>query len=379
MKFAGTQSSAGRILRLGCILVGLASLALPKLSFGAAPIAGGRYVMGTVLEVTLYSDSETRSRAILAKLFERAAALDSILTSFDQQSALSRLNRQSGHGPQIVDAELADVLRLSVDYWKQTRGTFDITVGPLESIWRNAARKAGQPAESEISGAMTKVGSDKVKFRGQQTVELTNPGMSLDLGGIGKGYALDRMRGQLHLAGVKRALLVFGQSSIWAVGAPPGSDGWRLALRDQTGGVAGVVTLKDQALSVSATFGTSMIIGGTRYGHVIDPRNGRPLTRNLQACVVAPTAAQAEALSKALLILGEHDGITMLQQKSDVEGLLIDDAGGTWSTPGWTKAVAFLRFSDSAQSSASGGDLSSAQRPAKRGSRFSRNAATPSL
>ncbi len=137
--------------------------------------------------------------------------------------------------------------------------------------------------------------------------------MAIDLGGIGKGYALDQLTNLLRKQGLSQALLDFGQSSIWALGAPPDAEGWHLLVQQPDGETVGIITLRDQALSVSGSLGQTFVVNGNRYGHVIDPHSGEPLQRDLLACVIAPSATQAEALSKALLILGEHRGIILLQ------------------------------------------------------------------
>jgi thiamine biosynthesis lipoprotein len=166
--------------------------------------------------------------------------------------------------------------------------------------------------------------------------------MALDLGGIGKGYALDQLMYTLKQYKIRNALLDFGQSSIWALGAPPDAKGWRLLVQQPNGHFAGVITLRDQALSISGNMRQTFAAGGQHYGHIIDPRTGEPLRRDLLACVIAPTAAQAEALSKALLILGEKKGIFLLQHLPGVEGALIDAKGRRWTTAGWTRTTAFV-------------------------------------
>jgi thiamine biosynthesis lipoprotein len=168
--------------------------------------------------------------------------------------------------------------------------------------------------------------------------------MAIDFGGIGKGYALDRLAALLRAQGVTNAMLDFGQSSIWALGTPPDAQGWRLLVQQPNGRHAGIITLHDQALSLSASLGQSFVANGQRYGHVIDPRTGEPLRRDLLACVIAPSAAQAEALSKALLILGESEGIALLQRLAGVEGFLVAASGQHWMTKGWTPAVAFAPY-----------------------------------
>jgi FAD:protein FMN transferase len=164
--------------------------------------------------------------------------------------------------------------------------------------------------------------------------------MRLDLGGIGKGYAIDQLKTILQQR-KPNALLNFGQSSIWALGSPPDAPGWRILVQRPDGTPAGVITLRDQALSISGTMGQPFIINGQHYGHIIDPRSGKPIRQNLQACILAPTATQAEAFSKALLILGKQQGIALLQQHPGVEGLLLDTNGHYWMTKGWQAATKF--------------------------------------
>ncbi len=112
-------------------------------------------------------------------------------------------------------------------------------------------------------------------------------------------------------------------------------------IRQPKGETVGLMTLQDQALSVSGSLGQSFEVNGARYGHVIDPRSGEPLQRDLLACVIAPSAAQAEALSKALLILGEDEGLALLQRLPEVEGLLVEANGQRWMTPGWAQTITF--------------------------------------
>jgi len=307
---------------------------------GTQPAAGctsdGRYVMGTVLEVTLCATDAAQGRGAMDTLFAAAARLDTLLTIFSPESPVSRLNARAGRGAAVVPPEVAEILSLSRSYWQSTNRTFDVTVGPLMALWRRAAVTRALPSAAAVQRARTRVGSDKLKLLPHHRVALTRPGMALDLGGIGKGYALDRLADLLRRRGPARALLDFGQSSIWALGTPPDAEGWRLLVQRPDGGAVGIVTLRDQALSVSGSLGQTFVVNGDRYGHVIDPRTGAPLRRDLLACVIAQSATQAEALSKALLILGEHEGIALLRRFPGVEGLLVEAGGRRWMTPGWT-------------------------------------------
>ncbi len=294
--------------------------------------------MGTVLEITLYGEGAPEA---LEPLFELARQLDSLMSSYDPDSDVSRLNRTAGVGPQEVDPRVNELLQQAVVHSNLTRGSFDVTIGPLVALWIGAAERGAPPSAADLAAARSHVGADHLVFYADGTVELSDPGARVDLGGIAKGYALDRMRPLLHDRGIRNALLNFGQSSTWALGAPPDAKGWRLLVRGPGEGFLGVMRLTDQALSVSGSLGQWVEIGGRRYGHVLDPRSGQPLTRRRQALVVAPSATLAEALSKALLILGEKEGIALVASQPGCHGLLVDVEGRTWSTPGWARATGF--------------------------------------
>lgn len=324
------------------LLAACAACATPP-SPSSVAVSDGRYAMGTVLEITLYAPDARRGRAVLEELFAVAARLDSLLSIHDASSEVSRLNRAAGRGPLRVDPLLADLLARSIAYAELTDGAFDVTLGPLVELWTGAARRGVWPGAEALARARSRVGSAGLRLPGDGTAELARQGASVDLGGIAKGYALERMRPVLRAHRIERALLNFGQSSSWALGAPPGHAGWRLLARGPgEGGPLGVITLRDRALSVSGSLGQFVEIAGRRLGHVLDPRSGEPLTRRRQALVVAPDAALAEALSKALLVLGEAEGLALVASQPGCQALLVDaDGGGQHATPGWQRAVAF--------------------------------------
>lgn len=324
------------------VFIGLGGL------YGHVPIAtasdpcpsDGRYVMGTILEITVCDPQHPLPQ--FDDLFARVGALEAQLTTFSPDSAVSQLNAHAGHGPMTVPPAVYEILALSVRYWQQSRETFDVTVGPIVTIWRQATDSNTFPSEEVLQHARARVGTRFVSLSSDGQAALQRDGMRLDLGGIGKGYAIDQLKNVLQQQQQASALLNFGESSIWALGSPPNARGWRLLVQRPDGEPAGVVTLRDQALSISGTMGQPFTINGRQYGHIIDPRSGRPLQRNLQACVLAPTATQAEALSKALLVLGEQQGIALLHELENVEGLLLDAKGHRWMTKGWQTATQFV-------------------------------------
>jgi len=311
---------------------------------GPAPeraISDGRYAMGTVFEIAIEGIEPQPAARALDELYAEAFRLDRLLSVYDPKSEISRINRTAGHGIQQVDPEVVEILKLSIAYSELTRGAFDVTIGPLIDLWMEAADRNAPPISAELAVARQRVGADLISVISGDEVSLAEEGMQIDFGGIAKGYALDRMLPLLERHEIESALLNFGQSSTWAVGAPAGSAGWRLLIRGPEGRVAGLITLRDQALSVSGSQGQWVEIGGRRYGHIIDPRSGEPLTRARQAVVVSQRAALAEALSLALLVLDAETGIALVAAQSDCEGLLIEGGGVLRSTPGWEAAVRF--------------------------------------
>jgi len=305
-----------------------------------ATMSDGRQAMGTVLEITLVGHDAGALPDTLARLFAEAERLDALLSNWNSASDVSRLNASAGRGAHSVAPEVADLLGRSRELTKLTRGSFDVTVGPLVALWSEAGGRGELPSRAAVAEALGAVGGERVLVGADGRVALPE-GTAVNLGGVAKGYALDRMLPLLDRAGVEAALLSFGQSSTWALGAPPGASGWRLLARAPDGGFAGVLTLRDRALSVSGSFGSFAEIAGRRFGHVLDPRSGEPLEEDREALVVAPDATLAEALSKALLVLGAREGLALVTAQPGCEALLLDASGRAERTPGWDAAVAW--------------------------------------
>jgi len=333
-----TTSRRASLAPRAAVLVLLCLARAPEVAAEPACRRDGRYVMGTVLETTICAPSAAdRAREVYAI----ATALDAELTTWAADGPLIRLNRSAGGPAREIPPDLHRVLDESVVWWRRTGGAFDVSVGPLMTLWRETGSAGREPDSAELREALALVGSDKIEFGEHGAVRLARAGMALDLGGIGKGFAVDRMAERLRRAGVRSALIDFGRSSLLAMGSAPEGDGWRVLLRRPDGPVVGVASLRDHAASVSATFGSSFQIEGRRLGHVVDPRSGRPLEREALVFVVSPEATQAEALSKALLVLGVEKGLALLATIPRVEALVVEEGGRESRTPGFDRVVAF--------------------------------------
>lgn len=302
-------------------------------------VSDGRYVMGTVAEVTLPDRDVARARRRIERIFADWERLSALLSRHDPESGLSRLNAAAGRGPQRVDPDLARVLRDAIAGARATGGAFDVTVGPVVALWVEAARKGRLPSDDAVAEARSHVGAERIRIDERGRVELPDPAMSVDLGGVAKGYALDRAVEALREEAVRSGLLQIGQSSTWALGAPPDAPGWRLGLRGASGAVESAVTLRDRAFSVSSSLGQWSEIEGRRFGHVVDPRTGWALGRGVQAAVVADDATTAEILSTALVVLGADEGMAIVEALDRVEARRLDDSGDVRTSRGWRAAT----------------------------------------
>ncbi len=322
----------------GALVLAVLALASSLAHAEPGPAAAGRclrhgaIVMGTVLQVTVCGEGAVGAAE---RILAEAAREEAIFSRYQSSSAVSALAARAGRPPRSVPPELLDVLRRAERLRRLTRGAFDVTVGPLVDLWRGAT---SVPSPGRIERVRALVGALVLTADGR--VGLPRPGMSVDLGGIAKGYALDRAAAGLHGAS---ALLDFGQSSFRAIGRPPDGPTWNLIVRGPGGDAIALVALRDRALSVSASFGRSREIEGRRFGHVIDPRTGHPVSAERVAAVVATSATEAEGLSTALVVAG-REGLAAVEQVAGAEALLVERRRGAarrrWRTSGWREAVA---------------------------------------
>ena len=313
----------------------------------AVPVEDGRLVMGTVLDLALLvrPGEEGRAREALALAFDSVSSLERVASRYVEESDVRRLNARAGRGDVEIDARVHALLVRAEEARRLTRSAFDVTVGPLVALWTRAVERAVVPDEAEIAAAVGLVGRPVAlgsfhSLGGGDRARLDEVGMSIDLGGIAKGFALDAVAADLRAAGFGRGLLSFGQSSVWALGAPADAPRWRLAVQDDEGGVLGVIELSDRALSVSSSFGRSSEIAGRRYGHVVDPRTGLAISEARRAIVMARDATLAETLSTALLILSEKEGREVVDAQ-DAEALVLREDGSSWETSGWAEISRF--------------------------------------
>ncbi|MEW6684033.1 MAG: FAD:protein FMN transferase [Nitrospirota bacterium] len=306
-------------------------------------LKGARPCMGCVLEITLVGIDARRGREVLDAAFDEAVRLEQRLSIFDPQSDVSRLNREAGYGPVHVSPDVLRLIDEAMRLSKVSGGAVDPTVAPLTRLWRNQDDRNGPPPAAEFSKALSKTGTTRVVVDHRAgTVAYQCPGVELEFGAMGKGYAVDRVVHLLSLYGVSSALVHFG-STTYALGRPPGKGAWRVGIRNprDPNRLIEVVKLSDRAIATSANDQQAVILGGTPYGHILDPRSGWPADASLSASVVAGSALEADALSTAAFVLGPKPGVECLT-RAGVQGLIVARDTRQLSmveTPGWKGLV----------------------------------------
>ena len=282
-----------------------------------------RWLMGTLCTAAVEHRDRAAALGALAGALDEIDRLENVMSSWREDSELARLNRSAAAGPVACSTDLAAVLDSAIVLARLTGGAFDPTVAPLVDAWD--LRGTGRvPDAAEIAAALARVGWSQLDLDRQAgTVRFARPGMSLDLGGIGKGFALDHAAATLATHGVRRALVNLG-GEVMAVG-----ERHTITVAHPAARLAPVVELEvgDACVSTSAQSERGFTVAGVRHGHVLDPRTGRPATTAASVTVVCRSATRADALATALLVMGRQRAAGFVRGHPDVAALWLEPAG----------------------------------------------------
>jgi thiamine biosynthesis lipoprotein len=259
--------------------------------------------MGTLVTITLYAESDEQAQSSFVSAFRRIAELNDILSDYKPESELSRICTLQRPLSRDLHTVIFEAQRLAND----SRGAFDITVGPLVRLWRSARRAKRLPTDEEVGSAKHRSGYRKLQLQNGRAV-CAVPGMQLDAGGIAKGYAADEALKVLREGGTPSAIVAI--SGDIALGdAPPGKGGWKVRLQGED------LVLSRQGISTSGDEFQSVEIGGARYSHIVDPRTGRPLKDSRSVSVIASSAMEADSLATAFSVMSPSEQGRLAQKR----------------------------------------------------------------
>jgi thiamine biosynthesis lipoprotein len=294
--------------------------------------SGYQIVMGTFAHiVAVAKDTGTAKECIRAAL-EEIHKVDNLMSDYKSDSEISRVNSQAHEKAVQVSESTYEVLQRSVEFSEMTGGAFDVTVGPLVALFREAKESKVAPSEEQITQAKSKVGFEKLKLDSEnKTVQFSVNGMLLDLGGIAKGYAIDKAIEAARRCGAIGAMVDIG-GDVRCFGSPPkGRDHWLIGLQDpnsaiegiEGGGLRLVLKITNEAVATSGDYQQFVIIEGKRYSHIIDRRTGTSAEGLSSVTIIADNATDADALATAVSVMGAEKGLALIEKLPNTEAILI--------------------------------------------------------
>ncbi|MGH7742453.1 MAG: FAD:protein FMN transferase [Candidatus Eiseniibacteriota bacterium] len=279
--------------------------------------------------------------------------IDSLMTNWTATSEVARINREAGHRPLVVDPEVATVLDTSLDVWSESDHAFDITVEPLVRAWGFLGGPRRVPTDAEAAAAFRKVGAQRVHYqRDTRTLNFESDSVKIDLGGIAKGYAVEAARRALIAAGVQDALIDL-TGNMAAIGTPAGLDHWRIGIRDPRDRMpyfAQVKLFPGEGISTSGKYEQFVAQNGKTYGHIMDPRTGRPADGLISVTVISNSAFTCDTWDTPLFVLGAEAAKAKAHQRSDFAAILVGPGAGKDTV--WVERSLLGRFT--LETSASG-------------------------
>lgn len=287
--------------------------------------------MGTYTRIVLVTPDSAASLPLAREGQASFVRIDSLMSNWTNTSEVARINREAGQGATHVQEEVARVIALSIKTWRESDGANDITVEPLMRVWGFLGGKPHVPSPEDATAAYKKVGAGKLVFDAAAgTLRFSNPETKIDLGGIAKGYSVDVVADTLRARGIANALVEIS-GNMRALGHPPDAPAWRIGIRDPRDRMqyfARLPLLPGEGISTSGKYEQFVAQGGETYGHIMDPRTGRPADGLISVTVVAPSAMMADAWDTPLFVLGPAAARHKLKERDDIAAILVAPGDG---------------------------------------------------
>lgn len=319
--------------------LGVAAIIAGGCSRPVEPVVKVREMMGTFVSVTAWGEDKEAVTSAIDQAFLAMEEVDYMMSNYKSTSELSRMNREAANEVKVSE-ELYGVIKSAASYSMKTGGAFDVTVGPLMTVWNAAKEEDKAPSDEAVAQALMSVGYEKLKLEdASSSVKFNAPGMSIDLGGIAKGYALDKAIDKLKELGVKNAMVNAG-GDVRSTGVRPDGKDWRVAVRDpeNPGGKTVVLTAPEKAIATSGDYEKFIEVGGAKYSHLMNPKTGKSVDC-VSATVIAPLGIDADALATSVCVLGPDKGLALIDKGDDVEAMIIMNDGTVKTSKGFAAYI----------------------------------------
>ncbi|MHC4075839.1 MAG: FAD:protein FMN transferase [Planctomycetota bacterium] len=294
--------------------------------------SGHRFIMGTFARIVAVAKDSTSAKTAVEAAFQQLRRIDQLMSDYNDASEISLLNRDAFEKDIPVSSETFEVLQRAVEFSRLSDGAFDITIGPLSALWREAAEANSVLDSSELIKARSRIGYEKLILDPhKKTVRFAVEGMKLDLGGIAKGYGIDKAVEIMQTKGCLGGMVDVG-GDIRCFGRPPkGRKSWLIGLRDpqrtdelfDTTRSLLILKLSDMAIATSGDYRRFALIDGQKFSHIIDTKTGLGKGKLSSVTVIAPNATDADALATAVSVMGPEKGLALIESIPDTEAVLI--------------------------------------------------------
>jgi thiamine biosynthesis lipoprotein len=296
------------------------------------------FALDTIIDITAYGPN---AEPAVTSAIQEMTRLEALLSNYREDSEISAINRDAGGAAVPISLETEQVLKQALRYATVTQGAFDPTIGPIVELWGIGKKEDFVPSDEQIAAALKHVDYRRLELDEQQhTARLKDKGMSIDVGGVAKGYILDHMEAVLKSQGIQSAL-INGGGDIRGIGQKPDGTPWRIGLQDprQTDGIAAKISLTNwDDIETSGDYQRFFDRDGVRYHHIFDPKTGKP-TQTMSSASTVLREGMEDIPSNVLMILGKEQSLKLLQQFPGIEAIFIDYNGTVSYTPGLADSI----------------------------------------
>ncbi|MBS4462598.1 FAD:protein FMN transferase [Aerococcaceae bacterium zg-B36] len=300
------------------------------------PLVRSESLLHTAIQIQIYHENQ---EAVMDKAIDYIKRMEKLMTTNLEGSDVYRINQAAGKEAVKVAPETFEVIKKALEMSELSGGKFDITIGAVSNLWRIGSEDARVPEQSEIDAGLQKIDYKKVTLdEKNQTVKLEEEGMTIELGGISKGYIGSGIVKYFAEAGITTAIVNLGGNVVVMGTSPANDEGWNVGVQDPDevrGAVVGSRRIKDYAIITSGIYERFLEKDGVKYHHILDPKTGYPLENDISGVTVfAPTSVDGDALSTTLFLFGIKEGIEFVEKLDGVEAVFIDKNHGVHITSG---------------------------------------------
>jgi thiamine biosynthesis lipoprotein len=283
--------------------------------------------MGTVIEITLFGDHEEKANKAALQAFQEIKRIETLMSPWLDSSDVTRINRSAGVEWVQVSQETAEVIKKAKEISELSEGGFDITIGPLTELWRKAREKKIPPSVEEVKGKLDLINFKNIEMGQGGKVFLKKKGVAIDLGGIAKGYGVDRAFEILRSLGYKN--LIVNAGGDLRVGGLKNNQPWTIGIQNprESQKILARISVSDLAIATSGDYEKFFIYEGKRYHHIFDPRDGFPAEGCQSVTIVTKDCVTADALATAVFVLGPEKGYSLCQKIDGVQYIIVDKGG----------------------------------------------------